>query len=372
MAYPTGELTVDLHAIANNWRHINSKLAGAAQCGAVVKANAYGLGVDRVAPKIYRAGCRQFFVANVKEALQLRSLVGMDAEVFVLSGCNPGAETAFIERRIIPVIVSVEMLRRWAEVAKHYDDAEAALKVNSGMGRLGLEPAEFELLLRDQRAIFQQGKITTLMSHLACADTHNHPLNAIQLQRFQGYVQQLTRCGVSVRTSLANSAGVFFDSQTHCAIVRPGISLYGGNPGVEPNPMQQVVGLSLPVIQVRKLPAGEHIGYGATRSFAAERWIAVVSGGYADGIMRSLSNRGWGYLNGHKVPIVGRVSMDSTMFDVSDAVSVEGDVCSLREGDAIELLGANVSIDDLAGAAGTISYEILTSLGARYQRCYIE
>ncbi len=367
MAYPTGELTVDLHAIAENWRYIKSQVADDVSCGAVVKANAYGLGVDRIAPKIYRAGCRDFFVSNLKEAQQLKSLVGPDADVFVLTGCNPGAEQEFIKRGFIPVIVSFDMLLRWAAVAKSYPEARAALKVNTGMGRLGIEFSEFERVLQDE-SLFEHANIRFLMSHFACADENGHPLNKKQIQRFEKLKRLLDDRGVQVRCTLANSAGVFIGDSVHWDIVRPGIALYGGNPGQEKNPMKPVVGLNLPVIQVRHLPVGECVGYGAIQCFDSERYIAVVSGGYADGILRSLGDHGWGYLAGCKVPIVGRISMDSTLFDVTEVVEKN----ALSSVATIEILGNNISIDDMASAASTISYEILTSLGARYQRCYIE
>ncbi|WP_086933233.1 alanine racemase [Agarilytica rhodophyticola] len=371
MAYPTGELSVDLRAIADNWRYIAGKLHTDTHCGAVVKANAYGLGVDRIAPKIYEAGCRNFFVANLKEAIQLQSLLGPDALIFVLSGCIAGAEETFVERNIIPVIVSYSMLTRWVTALRKLGDnsanAQAVLKVDTGMGRLGLEATDFNRLLEDD-VLFREAKITYLMSHLACADDTDHNLNALQIARFNDMYTALKAKGFDVKTSLANSAGIFLGEHTHGDIVRPGIALYGGNPGLKINPMQPVVGLSLPILQIRHLVAGEAIGYGATRRFDENRVIAIASGGYADGIMRSLGNKGWGFLAGHKVPIVGRISMDSTMFDITDVPSAS----DIHEGAAIEILGENVSIDDLARAAGTISYEILTSFGARYQRCYLD
>lgn len=367
MAHPTGELTVNLHAIAENWRYMDGQLSENSECGAVVKANAYGLGVDRIAPKLYRVGCRSFFVANLKEAIQLQSLLGRDAKIFVLTGCIAGAESEFINRRIIPVIVSYDMLTRWLKYSKHSEDTVAVLKVNTGMGRFGLDEAEVGELTR-QSHIFEQAGIKYLMSHLACADMPSHPLNSLQIRRFEAIKNCLREAGCVFKTTLANSAGVFLGKEAHGDIVRPGIALYGGNPGLVSNPLRHVVGLNLPVIQVRWLPAGESVGYGATKSFTEPRLIAVASGGYADGIMRCLSNRGWGYLAGCKVPIVGRVSMDSTIFDITEAF----DACEGADALAIEILGDNVSIDDMAGAAGTISYEILTSLGSRYQRCYIE
>lgn len=367
MAYPTGELSVDLRAIAENWRFIRKQLKSEVDCGAVVKANAYGLGVDRIAPKIYQAGCRHFFVSNFKEAMQLKALVGRDTDIFVLTGCNAGAEEDFIRRGFIPVLVSYDMIVRWAKVARTHATAPAVLKVNTGMGRLGLEPLEFDRVL-EHSELLEHAKITYLMSHFACADNPSDEMNARQLERFAVMKKKLLDKGCRVRSSMANSAGVFLGVDAHGDIVRPGIALYGGSPGFQNNPMQPVVGLRLPIIQVRKLPPGEYVGYGATKCFDEERCIAVVSGGYADGIMRSLSNRGWGFLAGQKVPIVGRVSMDSTLFDVTNVPSDQ----AFAPGASIEILGKNVSIDDLAGAASTISYEILTSFGSRYQRCYLD
>jgi len=367
MAYPTGELSVDLHAIVANWLHMNQLLKGESLCGAVVKANAYGLGVDRIAPRIYAAGCRHFFVANLKEAIQLQSLVGLDATIYVLTGCIAGAEQAFASRGLVPVIVSAEMLRRWVAANKRGVAPKSVLKVNTGMGRLGLDLRDFNALLQE-KSLLRAAGITYLMSHLSCAETIDHPLNALQMSRFLTMKQQLVDIGLSVKTTLANSAGVFLGRDAQCDLVRPGISLYGGNPGVSVNPMRSVVGLNLPLIQLRRLAKGEYVGYGATKCFDSDRLIAVAAGGYADGVMRSLSNKGWGFCLGEKAPIVGRVSMDSTMFDVTDIAGAQ----DLKEGDPIELLGDNVSIDDLAQAADTISYEILTSIGSRYQRSYIE
>ncbi|MFL0809969.1 MAG: alanine racemase [Agarilytica sp.] len=365
MAYPTGELSVDLHAIAENWQIIKNQLKPDTQCGAVVKANAYGLGVDRIAPKLYATGCRDFFVSNFKEAQQLKALIGSEAKIFVLTGCNAGAEEAFIRNQFIPVLVSVEMLERWAAYAEKSSNAEAALKINTGMGRLGLEPLEFEKLV-EHKVILEQAKIQYLMSHFACADEPGHSLNNTQMYRFEKYLEVLKHIGIEVQATLANSAGVFLSLRAHHDIVRPGIALYGGNPGQPQNPMRPVVSLKLPVIQVRHLPAGEFVGYGATLKFDEDRYLAVVSGGYADGLLRSLSGKGWGFLLGCKVPIVGRVSMDSTIFDITEVVQNNG----IPKAASIELLGANVTIDDMGQAAGTISYEVLTSLGSRYQRAY--
>lgn len=373
MAYPTGELSISLHAIVQNWRSIQKFLSVDTVCGAVVKANAYGLGVERIAPVLYEAGCRQFFVANLKEAIQLQSLVGRDVEIFVLSGCIAGAEEEFILRKFIPVIVSIEMLGRWHSVLKkqallnRVDLVQTAVKVNTGMGRLGCAPDELSALL-DSSNILQEINITWLMSHLACADESSHPLNGIQLQRFSEIKNQFYKKDIPVRCSFANSDGVFLGEGYHQNLVRPGIALYGGGSHTEDAGLLHVVDLHLPIIQLHKVAPGECVGYGASRCFDKERIVAVVAGGYADGIMRSLGNSGYGWVRGCKVPIVGRISMDSTIFDVTDVENGE----MLKPGDGIELLGGHISINELAQACGTIGYEIITAFGARYQRSYLD
>lgn len=368
MAYPTGQLYVDLRSIAENWRYMRDQTHPNAQCGAVVKANAYGLGVERIAPKVYQAGCRHFFVANFKEGMQLQALVGRDAKIYVLNGCIQGVEPTFIERGLIPVLVSAEMVARWISAASQAEQElpEAVLKVNSGMGRMGLEPDEFYGLLKDPQSL-RTANITMVMSHLACADEPSHPLNKKQHAVFNEMLSAIREVLPEVTGSLANSAAVFLGDSLHYDLVRPGIALYGGNPGPDHNPMKPVVGLTLPIIQTRVLGPDEYVGYGATMKTQKECRIAVVAGGYADGLFRSLGNCGHGWFNGVKVPIVGRISMDSTMFDITDVPEVE----KIQAGQGIELLGEHVTIDELADAAGTISYEILTSFGARYQRCYV-
>ncbi len=368
MAYPTGQLVVDLRAIADNWKIVQSHLKPNTLCGAVVKANAYGLGVERIAPRIYDQGCRHFYVSNLKEAIQLRSLIGLDAKVYVLMGCIEGSESTFVAKSLAPVIVSMDMFWRWAKFLERIGkSSESVLKINTGMTRLGIQEEEF-LKLLDTPKNLETASVSSLMSHLACADEPSHELNAQQIDRFDNLLMKSKNAGFDFGATLANSAGVFLGIKAHYDLVRPGIALYGGNAGLSPNPFKPVVKLNLPIIQVRDVKAGESIGYGATCSFETDRRVAVVSGGYADGIFRSLSNTGWGFLGDRRVPIVGRVSMDSTLFDVTKV-----DLKELsRPGVSIEILGNNILIDDLAQAAGTIGYEIITSIGARYERCYIE
>ncbi|TVZ38202.1 alanine racemase [Alteromonadaceae bacterium 2753L.S.0a.02] len=380
----THTLTINLASIAHNWRTLNTQLASGVDCGAVVKADAYGLGMDKVIPALYFSGCRSFYVANLDEALQTQSVLQStsnnalgssavgNSKIIVLSGCAPGEEQDFIENSIIPVIVSEPMLQRWLQATRQ-KKAVAALKINTGMGRLGLELEEF-LRLFEEPGLLTCAGIEVLMSHLACADEPGHPLNGQQLQRFSQALSQIQKIDPAVRGCLANSSGICLGPEYHFDAVRPGIGLYGGFSQMEDLgvALQEVVSLHLPVVQTRNLPAGESVGYGATRHFSQTAKLAIVAGGYADGLFRSLSNRGASWVadpngeGGWLAPIVGRISMDTTIVDIS-AVP-EGVV---HEGARLEFIGPHLSVENIAKAAGTVSYEVLTSLGARYNRHYL-
>lgn len=384
MSFPRGELTIDLGAIAHNWELMSSCLSERSRCGAVVKASAYGLGVDRVAKALYQAGCRDYFVANLDEGCELRSLIHDDARIFVLMGCGPGEESIFIDNQLCPVITSLAMLDRWLsfELKDEKNSSSpaagsvpsgkvAALKLNTGMARLGLDVCEYTDLLTHSPEYMAQAGIILVLSHLACADEPDHPLNQKQLRAFE-YCETLWKSNLDlpeVQFSLANSAGALLNHHNHFDLIRPGISLYGGPldcmSGIGAS-LRTVVTLRLPIVQIREVCALDYVGYGATYQAKEKRIIATVAGGYADGVLRSLSNRGWGFVDGIKVPLVGRVSMDSCAFDVSECF----DNVSSLDHQMVELLGENVSVHELAYAGGTIGYELLTSLGSRYQRIY--
>ena len=372
MAFPKGELTIDLRAVRNNWQTLKSQLDSGVECGAVVKANAYGLGVKKIVLALYQSGCRNYFVTNLEEAVEIQSLLPADSRIFVLCGCNPGEELEFVHRGLIPVIISTAMFCRWhnsiRQLKSNTPAFSAVLKINTGMCRLGIDINEFETLLNDSRQL-QVAGISMLMSHFACAEEANHPLNQKQIDRFSSCMERAKKTLPIVSGTLSNSSGIFLSKRAHFNLVRPGIAIYGGNPQPEkPNVMAPVVTLGLPVIQIRDVPAGEAIGYGATNSVSHNRVIAIVAGGYADGILRIMGNKGYGFFSQRQVPIVGRISMDSTAFDVS-AIPVEQ---RPKEGDTIALLNQSSPIDNLASTVGTISYEILTALGSRYIRTYIE
>lgn len=353
-----GVLQINLSAIRSNWNLMRERFAGAA-CGAVIKANAYGLGFAPVAQALYSEGCRHFFVATYDEAVRVQRLLPNLVTIYVLQGCKPGSERLFVERGLVPVLSTSAMLGRWLELQAA--GKRCALKFNSGMNRLGLSLQELECALQDAR--IASAGVELLLSHMACADEREHPLNATQLQRFSQMVDLCAAVFPGVPSSLANSATVFLPEQYHFDVARPGIALFGsGNAALAP-----VVSLYLPVLQVRDVRAGEAVGYGAAFVAPRDMRTAIVSGGYADGVFRSLSNRAHGWFNG-PVPLLGRVSMDSCVFDISSLPAAS----QPQEGQLIELLGEHCHLDKVAEQAGTISYELLTHLGQRLEKRYCE
>ncbi|MFT7559326.1 MAG: alanine racemase [Flavobacteriales bacterium] len=354
------ELKISLAAVIQNWQSL-AAYSFPATCSAVVKANAYGLGSLEVARALYGVGCRDFFVASIDEAAQLRSLPFLDLRIYVLGGVFPGEERRCIDLSAIPVLCSLQMLRRWADVSEGC--SESVLKVDTGMSRLGLPESELSLLCTDSGLLAQAG-VGMVMSHLACADESSHPLNFLQLQRFNLVRARLLSVSPFLRFSLANSAAITLSPDYHFDLVRPGIAIYGGMSSHTDLKLRSVVGLSLPVIQRRRVEAGESVGYGAVDKFDSPRELLVVAGGYADGFFRSMSGRLSAYSGGFKLPLVGRISMDTMIFDSTLLGGVAASVVEL------ELLGESQGVRELAEAADTISYEVLTSLGGRIRRVY--
>lgn len=353
-------LEVDLGAIVANWQDLRGRL-GRADCAAVVKADAYGLGAGIVAPALAAAGAREFFVAHLDEALALRPLLPAEAAIFVLNGLPAGAEADCAEQGILPVLNSLGQISAWAAEARRRDQAlPAAIQLDSGMSRMGLPAVELDRLAADPARL--DGIVPRLvMSHLACAEQRDHPMNRAQLDRFNTARRQLP----SAPASLANSSGIFLGDDFHLDLARPGAALYGLNPiaGGAPNPMRPVLRLLGRITQTREIAAGDVVGYGATWTAPGKRRIATVAVGYADGYTRGLSGRATALAEGIEVPLVGIVSMDTTTFDVTEAPAAV-------EGGFLELIGPNHCVDALAAQAGTIGYEILTSLGRRYARAY--
>ncbi len=362
-------LTVDLEAICKNYRRLRQELGGC-ECAAVVKADAYGLGMTRVGPALAQAGARTYFTAQLQEAVALRESLAAtegapraEARIFVLNGLGAGPLEVFRAHDLHPVLNSLGEIDAWSAAARSLDRAHpAAVHVDTGMSRLGLPPEEFDSLAADPGRL-DGVDLRFLMSHLACADTPEHPLNARQLAAFETARARLP----GTPASLCNSAGIFLGSDYHYQLARPGVALYGVNPiPGKPNPMTQVVRLQGKILQVREIDAPQTVGYGATFRVAGPTRIATVAVGYADGFLRSLSNRAWAWIGDQRVPVVGRVSMDLITLDVS---AVSGD--SARLGAFVDLIGPEFGVGQLAEAAGTIGYEILTALGQRYHRVYL-
>jgi alanine racemase len=357
-----GTLRIDLGAIEANWRTLTRVLRGA-ECAAVVKANAYGLGLEQVGAKLASVGCKTFFVADLTEARRLRTRV-RDATIYVLSGFLPETGPAFIEIAARPVINSTTELAEWdAFVAQRRWRGGAALHVDTGMNRLGV-PAEEAAALAPRVQTENHG-ITLLMSHLACAETPNHPLNSAQIRLFQQVRLQFR----GVTASLANSSGIFLNDAAHFDLARPGAALYGVNPTPgRPNPMQGVVELIGRILQIRNVERGKTVGYGAGWTAGRASRIAVAALGYADGLPRAMSGSekgrsGIAIVAGKPCAIVGRISMDLICIDITDLL--DGVV---HRGDIATVLGESITVDDIAARAGTIGYEILTHLGPR---CHI-
>lgn len=359
----SGYLTIDLGALRDNYLMLQAK-APQSVTSAVVKADAYGLGAYMVAPVLYGAGCRHFFAAHIDEAISLRLRLAGDAAIFVLNGLQPGNEASCAAMNITPVINSLEQLAQWAMHAKVLDKPlPAALQIDTGMSRLGMAPEEIETL-KTSPDLLDRIDITFIMSHLACADEPDHTANGAQLSMMRRAAEMFPNAPVC----FANSGGIFLGADYHNAIMRPGIALYGGAPSaVRPNPMSPVVRLDVAVVQTRSVPADTLVGYGGSLRTKGETRLATIAAGYADGLPRSLSNRGAAYFQGVRLPIAGRVSMDSISLDIS--ALPEG---TLRHGSLVQLIGPDQSLEDIAEDAGTIAYEILTGLGQRYRRTYLQ
>lgn len=353
-------LEIDLAGIAANWRFLAERVDPAG-CAAVVKADGYGLGAAEVSSVLTAAGCRLFFVATIDEGVALRRELPAPIEIAVLNGPPPGGAAEFLEHELIPVLNEPGQIAEWEAAAAWRLNLPAMLHVDTGMARLGLTEREFDTLAGK---LFEPGPIEwrALVSHLACSDEPGHPLNEIQRERFA------RACGRAPRipASLAASSGIFLGRAFHFDLVRPGAALYGVNPQPgHPNPMRQIVRLKGKILQVREVDRGQTVGYGAAHVMDAPGRLATVAVGYADGWLRSLSCRGSGRVGGRRVPLLGRVSMDLVVFDVSDA-----DPAFARPGGYVELLNEDYGIDAAAADAGTIGYEILTALGRRFARVY--
>jgi alanine racemase len=346
--FPGGRLTINLGALATNWRAVAARVA--AETAAVVKANAYGIGIEAAGPALARAGVRTFFVALVDEGIRLRRAVP-DATIYVLAGLIKGSGPTLVTHELRPVLGSMREVADWAAAGAPIG---SALHVDTGMNRLGLTPAE--ALALDAATI----RPSLVMSHLVISEEPDDPLNRKQRDAFVA----VRAAFPGVPASLANSAGVYLGPDFHFDVVRPGIALYGASPGPKvPAPMNVVATAEARVLIVRNANPGETVGYGATRRLDRPTKIAVLGVGYADGYHRTTKD-GHVSIRGKSAPLLGRVSMDLIAVDVTDIPDAARD-------DWAELFGPHVRVDDVAAGSRTVGYELLTALGHRYARRYV-
>jgi alanine racemase len=350
-------LTIDLGAIASNYKTLRDQLGGV-RCAAAVKADAYGVGVAQVAPVLARAGCDTFFVATLDEAVSLRELMP-GPTIAVLNGAPVAGEADFLAHDLTPVLGQI---KRLAALARDHGRLDAVIHLDTGMCRLGLPAYEVERLAAEPERL-DGLDLTLVMSHLACAEETDHPMNDQQRIEFDRLRQMLP----SAPASFANSAGIFLGAEFHYDLGRPGIALYGSNPlPGTPNPMAEVVRLQSKIVQVRDVDRPQTVGYSAAHRVAGPARIATVPVGYADGYRRSLSGRAFAAIGNARVPVVGRVSMDLITLDVSTLEPEQ-----TQPGTTVDLIGGPCPIDEIAALGDTIAHELLTSLGRRYERRYI-
>jgi alanine racemase len=353
----TGFLDIDLGAVVANWRHLSGLHAG--ETAAVVKADAYGLGALPVATVLARAGCKSFFTAHLGEALALRGALA-DGRIAALNGLLPHAAADFYAHNITPVLGSLKEIALWSATAKGLGQAlPCFLHIETGMNRLGLTQVELATL-RSEPERLAGVQVDVVMTHLVAADSPDNRLNEQQALKFYAAALQFP----TAKKSLANSSGMFLSPFFHTSLARPGAALYGVNPQPgRKNPMKNVVKLTAPVLQIHDIRAGDTVGYAGAWKAQRNSRIATIGVGYADGYHRALANQAHAWFEGQLVPLVGRVSMDLSTFDVTDI--------AINPGDLLTLVGPDHGVDDLAGEARTSGYEILTSLGKRYQRRYL-
>lgn len=362
-----GLLTVDLAGIKANWRWL-AAVAQGAECAGVVKADAYGMGLEAVVKALWEAGCRTFFVATLTEGRRLKVALPA-ATAYVLDGLMPGTAPLYPSHGLRPILGSLPEIEEWAAYVRSIGgEHPAALHIDTGMNRLGMTAAEVEASAA-KPAVLESFPVTLIMSHLACGDTPTSPMNARQKAVFDALRAKLP----AAPASLANSAGTLLGADYRYDLVRPGIALYGGRAiDGRPNPAAKVVRVEARILQIREAGVGEVVGYGATYTLTRPSRIATIAAGYADGFLRSISGpigrpSPPAYVNGYPAPIIGRVSMDVLTIDVTDIP-----VALAQRGAWAELIGRHVQIDDLADSSGTIGYEVLTRLGPRFQRVYVQ
>ena len=359
-------LTVDLAAIAANWRGLRDagRAAGRpVECAAVLKADAYGTGATIVGPRLAAEGCRHFFVAHIDEGIALRNVLP-DLPIYVLNGLMANTEPDFVEHGLTPVLNDLGQLNAWRAAAQRYNRAlDAVIHIDTGMHRLGFGPEEAQVLI-NERGRLRGLRLALLMSHLVVSEEPANSINGEQLSRFCSFVRAMP----GAPASLANSSGIFLGPDYHFDLLRPGAALYGINPlPGQPNPMLSTVRLDVRILQTRAIDALQTVGYGAAWRSARPSRVATIALGYADGYFRNLVNRAHMHIAGQRVPVIGRISMDLVTIDVTD---VPEPAC--QPGTTVEVLGEHMTAEDLADHARTNAYEIMTALGRRYARLYLD
>jgi len=354
-------LVIDVDAIVSNYQTLRSKLTKA-YCAATLKANAYGLGIKKIAPALDKAGCQTFFVATLDEAVELRKILNSNRKsILVLNGFLAGTGSIFKQYNITPVLNNFGQLEKWADFNATLEDRQkAALHLDTGMNRFGLDNKDIARLMKNPQILIK-ANIYMLLSHLACSDEPKNTMNNRQLLEFNSLIRRLPR----LTASLANSGGIYLGKKFHFDLVRPGLALYGSVPGHLQNNLANCISLYGRVLQIREVDKGQLVGYGGTYKITKRSRIATIGVGYADGYQRSLSGLSTVFHYGTPLPIVGRISMDSITVDIS---SLPGN--KLEEGNFVELLGKNFTIDQAASLAQTVPYEMITGLGRRHYRSY--
>jgi alanine racemase len=359
-------LTVDLAAIAANWRGLRDAGRAAGKpvdCAAVLKADGYGTGAAVVGPRLAAEGCKQFFVAHIEEGIALRRVLP-ELPIYVLNGLLAGTEADFAEHELTPVLNHLGQLNAWRAAAQRFNrPLDAVIHIDTGMNRLGFGPDEAHLLV-NERGRLRGLRLSLTMSHLVASEEQSNPVNGEQLSRFRAFVKAMP----GAPASLANSSGIFLGPDYHFDLLRPGAALFGINPlPGQPNPMLPTVMLQARILQTRRIDALQTVGYGGAWRSARPSRVATIALGYADGYFRTLINRTHVHLAGHRVPVIGRISMDLVTIDVTDVPEAES-----QTGAAVEVLGPEMTADDLAEHARTNAYEIMTALGRRYARLYVD
>lgn len=360
-----GYLTIDLTAIQKNYRILQNQLSGA-ECAAVVKADAYGLGAEKVAPALSAVGCRKFFVALPEEGIELRRILP-EAEIFILGGLFINCEELYAQERLAPVLNSLDEIRIWSALTKTHGPLPAIIHLETGICRLGLMQEDVAAL--SQNPQWADGiEVEYLMSHLASADITGSPQNNDQLIELNSLIRQLPEGLQNTPISFANSSGIFLGADYQFNLARPGVALFGANPTPDqPNPMQPVVQWHGKILQLHDVDSEKPVGYGATYRTSQKSRIATIAIGYADGYFRNLGNKAYCTINNKRLPVVGRVSMDMITVDITTLGQEE-----CKRGDLATLIGGEITLDEVANHADTIAYEILTSMGRRCHRRYLQ